>query len=443
MTDILPEGRTVREASDRRAPAPDALTGRRVCMLLFNPFTHDARVLREARALVAAGADVRVIARAAAGLPAEETVHGIRVRRLDADPVVSRVVKRAMAGGSGEAVTLPPGPAPAGGPAAALHRVELLARRGLMSWTFLRWYRLAVREALREPVDLVIAHDFETLPPGSAAARRAGARLLYDAHEIAADMALALPRTRLGRRRLMLMEHRLARRANAVVTVSDSMAEVLSERYGIHPAVVRNVPRRRTSAGSSRAWLRNAGVPDEAQVVLYSGGMLEQRGLDAVVQAMAAVPDAWLVFLGPGDPGYIARLRTVADQAGVADRFRIVPPVAPEEVTAHCAAADVGVVAIRPTSLNNWLALPNKVFDYLAAGLPVVTVDFPELQRLVDEHGIGRTYAADDPASLAAAITAVLRQPAELRFNATQAGAQLTWEREQLAYLEAVERALS
>lgn len=425
-------------------------------MLLFNPFTFDSRVLKEARTLVGAGADVRVLAQTGRGLPDRESIDGIRVVRLPHDPLPARIIRGlvAKAGHAGngaidaEAVTLPPRPRPPhGGVAALAYAAETAVRRIIVSASYFRWYRSAVRVAAEEPVDLLVAHDFEALPAAWLAARRLNAAVLYDSHELAADQVQLVPRTAMGQWRMRWTERALARRAAAVVTVNDSIASELVTRYGIaRPYVVRNVPYATEPAAADSRWLDQLAVPEQHRVAIYIGGLVPGRGIEDVIEAMRYLDEVTLVLMGPGSDHDIDRFRVLARNAGVSDRIRFAPPVPSRDVPRYAAAADLGIVPARRNSLNDWYSLPNKIFEYLGAGLPVVTVAFPELRRIIEHYDAGATCAPERPAELASAIERLLADPHELSrlgHNAAAAGAALTWEREQDVYLTAIRAALA
>ena len=248
---------------------------------------------------------------------------------------------------------------------------------------------------------IVHAHDLETLPAGWVLARRRRARLVYDAHELYTGFDVAPPRTWLavaGR-----LEGVLARRSAAVVTVSPEIATELVRRHRLvtHPLVVLNCP-----------------PTSEAEVV-------EHPTLRAIYQA-AAGPGRFLADL-PDVPGVSIDARVVGATSAPAS-VTLLPPVAPDEIVASLAPYDIGLVIDRIETDNARFALPNKLFEYMMAGLAVVVPEAPAMQRLVHEEGVGRTFArgrlgdvlaelASNPAEVAA-MRQRARDAALARYNA-------------------------
>jgi glycosyltransferase involved in cell wall biosynthesis len=412
-------------------------------MLLYNPFQHDSRVLKEGRTLHRAGYDVRLVAIAAGGLPRQEHREGIRVTRVEGEPRTMRLVEWLQAR---RAPAAPPGggPAPPGGArkVGVAARARVLAGRayGLMAW--LRYARAALREACREPAEIVLSHDLNTLPVAALAARRLGARLLYDSHEVFAELPV---HGRLARRRWLAVERALLPRVESMWMSSPGHAAVFAANHGVPvPPVIVNVP-------SLDPDPRAAGVPDlhaemslaqGLRIALYIGGVYPHRPLDVLLEAAAELKDCAMVIMGPGLPSYVDQLRAQARALGVEERVRIAPAVPIADVVRYAAAGDVGVIPFLNTSLNNFHGLPNKIFEYIAAGLPVVASDFPQLRAVIDRYDVGRTFDPDRPGALAGAIREVLADPArlaELRANATAAAAELNWEVESRRLLELVD----
>jgi glycosyltransferase involved in cell wall biosynthesis len=424
-------------------------------MFLHTAFRHDARVEKEAATLVEAGHQVRVIALREPGTEASEERDGFRTVRVDADPAPTRLLRRLLErSGDDRAAGLVlaeraqsvKGSSGAGPLArAGAGALDLLLRANLLL-AQLKYVRRSVAEAGAEPADVWIAHDLDALPSAHRARARFGGCLVYDSHELFVERDTFPPQTRIGRALWRAVEASLIRAADHVVTVSDSIAALLRDRYGIpRPTVIMNVP----SAGSpatpqaSSPLRSRLGIPPDRRVALYLGGIHEHRPLDHLVESAAHLGDeAMLVLMGPADPGYLAKLRTRASELGVGDRIRFAGPVDLAEVLTWAAGADVGIVPFRGLSLNQRYSLPNKLFDYLSAGLPVVASELPDMARIVTEYGVGETFDPDDPTDLAAAIRRVLSDAdryEELRRNAGEAAKVLTWSSEASKLLRIVE----
>lgn len=346
-------------------------------MLVRNPFTHDSRVEKEARTLVAAGYRVTVMADAAHGLPARERRDGVEVRR---------VTRR-------------------------LGRVPVL--RFLVHES-----RLA--RALRAiGPDILHAHDSNALIPVAWAARSLGVPFVYDAHD------LWLGRPRRERSRLYfavsqmlygLVERLLIPLAAATLTVSEPIARHLRRRYrllNVHLVPNYPEPGRAGQPKQLRSLVGGGSIGTRGSIVLYLGGLMAGRGLEQLVDAIGMVPSAELVLLGEGLLASDLLRRAAA--SGAADRVHLLAPVPSEEVTAYAATADIGVSPILPSSLNYRYSLPNKLFQYMAAGIPVVASDLPQVREIVNGARCGLVVDTTRPAAIAAAIDRLADDPNEAR----------------------------
>lgn len=386
-------------------------------MALYSSLDHDSRVLREAGTLAAAGHDVTVYCLSWAGtadVPFRVVTH--RPNRSGVLPDASSSFHR-------------------GGRVGPLRRVARLV--GWMTGyvrNIRAWGAWIVEDA--GAVDVWHAHD---LPGLIAVGPRVhtGTALVYDSHEIFLEAGTATRLPGPVRRLLSAYERRLVRRVDAMVTVNEAYAGVLEKRLSPRRTViVRNCPPRWQPVAPGPPGLRaSAGVPDGDRLILYHGSLAADRGIEQSVAALSepGMEGAHLVLLGFGSTD-----RLGIDGAAGADRVHRVEAVSPTELLGWVAEADVDVMPLQRSSLNHWLCTPNKLWESLAAGVPVVVSDFPVMSKIVMDDPLGPLGAVcdpADPASLAAAIRSVLDRPtaerAEVRIRCrTAALERWNWETE-------------
>ena len=361
-------------------------------MLLHKEAEHDSRVRRAAGALADAGHDVTVVELA----PARPQPEGQRWRTRSVD--VPAWTRRALPFG--------------------LYRSLFLV--GLVAAT------------VRTRPDVIHVHDAPMLAPGALAALITRARLVYDSHEFATGIAGT---SRAWAWLVAALERLVVPRCAAVMTVSGGIADRLQARYHLptRPTVVRNVTELEPARadGSSGALRSRLGLAD-GTLVLHQGAAARGRGCETLVRAMEHVDAAHLVFLGTPGNGYAGELERVAAEIGAGERVHFVPSVPLESLLDYTRDADLGVSLLEDTCENHRLALPNKVFEYIAAGVPVVVSDLPELRRLVEGRAIGWTADPASPSSVANAIERGLaaRDDSALRQRIEQAADEFTWPRE-------------
>jgi glycosyltransferase involved in cell wall biosynthesis len=351
----------------------------------------DSRVRREASALAAAGYDVCVLE--LAPVPAGD-------RQLD---------------GFARRSVLPPG--------WVRRRLPSPVYRSVMLLFF-------VAGIVRVRPAIVHAHDAAMLMPAMAGARLVGARIVYDSHELASSVPY---RERSWAWFVRTIEAAIVPRCAAVITVSDGIARRLRELYGlpVTPTVVRNVSA--LVVGGSGGLRAALGVGPAVPLVLHQGAPAPDRGCDALVRAAALLDGVHVAFLGDPEPGYGATLRALIASLGVENRVSLLPSVPLSELLSYTAEADVGVTLLQDTCENHRLALPNKLFEYVAAGVPVVASALPETERLVGSYGIGWTVAPDDPVALADGLRLALagRGDPALHARIATAASELRWSVEQ------------
>jgi glycogen synthase len=342
----------------------------RIALLCISPLQHDSRVLRHAALLAHAGYQVRIFAQGP----------------LPASPPTP--------------VTVLPGPG-----SDARVRLGMVLRQAPasllpISADALYWGSLtklaARRELLRFSPDLVIANDWRALPVAHAAKQACNARIIYDSHEFASEEFADSWRWRLlARRHVIRIEERYIREADAVVTVSDGIADALATRYGLaRPIVISNTP----------AWQETAFRPTGTSVtVLYHGAIVPRRGLETLIESVSLWPAAFrLVIRGPAQGGFDQHLRTLA--GGLGERVTFAPAVPPDQVVPSAAQADIGIFLLSNSTTHARFAMPNKIFEYIQAGLMVISSDLPEIRKVVESAGCGLLLDQDTPQAIAACL---------------------------------------
>jgi glycogen(starch) synthase len=342
----------------------------KILMLAMSGIVQDARVLREARTLRDAGHHVVVLG--LRGFAAAPPPDDLDVRLLGA----SSAFPRADRGRRRSAVT-------------SLARWLLLPTHVRM---LERSFATAAMTAVRgEGFDVVHAHDFDTLAVAREIARVSSARIVYDSHECWVERRHPGRPTPLADRTARRRERQWGREADAVITVGEGLRDVLRHRYGWdHVTVVRNsFP---PLDGAAPAVARLTGL-------VYAGRIGGGRDLETLTRAASQLRHITPVLVGPQDERWVARhdLQDLDVQSAV--------PI--DDVDRLYQIHGLAFVSVSDGPLNHRMALPNKLFQAVRAGVPVVATDLPEIRRVVTKHAIGTLYRAGDPDSLAAAVHAV------------------------------------
>ncbi len=318
----------------------------------------------------------------------------------------------------------------------ALHVLAPPGGRGPLF--FAAVHRLFAALAAQYTARVYHASDLYTLNALAGAARRRQARLVYDARELYPHVAATTGRPWV-RAFWRWAEGRAIGRADQVFTVSPSIADHLAAAYGIRrPVVTLNAPPFQRPAPSDRLRAR-LGLPAGVPLLLHQGQMQRRRGGEALLAAMQRLDRETLIFMGGGPlrPALEQRARRL----GLAARVRFLDPEPPDALLAATASADVGITLLEDTCLNHRYALPNKLFEYLMAGLPVLASDLPEMRALVEGYGAGRLVRPDaGPEVLAEALHALATDEAARaawKAGAARAAADLNWETQQTGFLRA------
>ena len=287
-------------------------------------------------------------------------------------------------------------------------RLWLGVRSGPLFYLALQWALVKALRRLRKEggLNAVWANDLDSLWPAVWAARKWGLRLAYDSHEWFTE-AEGLKGKPVKKAIWSRLERHCFRHIGRMLTVNASIADAYRERYGMTVEVVPNVPERADVAVPiSREEL---GWPEDQTVLLMQGAFMDRdRGALDAVRSLAYLPDCHLALIGAGPEHEAAG--AVAQSLGVQDRLHVHERM-PFDLLRRCtAAADIGLSLDRPTVDNFRFSLPNKLFDYVHAGVPVVCSDLPVAGRFVRDEGVGQVaVSASDDDSIAQSVAAAVQ----------------------------------
>lgn len=362
-------------------------SGCEVVMLVYSDLRIDPRVERETRTLARAGYHITVVC-----------------------PIPSDCVEA---------------PPLDWGPNVSFHLLPRSAWRDIVGrpgFEGFKMFKAALRLAMQVRPFAIHAHDLNTCLVGWALAHQTGAHLLADFHEWTSenvhwDAGVNGYRTYpdAWKKQLQDLEQSMMKHASAVITVCDSIADALKDELGgeTRPTVVRNIPIFSINPTRNYPDLKTQfGLSPDSFVVLYQGGTGPTRLLEPIIQALEFAPRCTLIVRGPSLEHFGESYKVLAEKAGAASRLILAGPVPSKDVVAAARGADAGIWSLPAFCRNFTYALPNKVFEYMTAGLPVLAADYPEVRRLTDSFEVGLTFDPYDPQSIAHAINRMAEDPA-------------------------------
>lgn len=256
---------------------------------------------------------------------------------------------------------------------------------------------------------VLVANDLDTLPANYLAARLKGSRLVYDSHELFTEVP-ELDHNAFAKKTWLRLEQWLVPKLKYAVTVNRSIADILEKRYGVPFLVLRNMPYRyRPAEVKTRAQL---GLPDDQKIIILQGnGINVRRGAEEAVEAIKylRVP-AILLIVGNGD--VVPLLKEITEREGLSHKVWFKPRMPYTELMQYTAAVDLGLTLDKPDNLNYLYSLPNKIFDYIQAQIPVLSSRLPELERIINEYGVGLCIDSHEPQHLAGRMEQALTDTA-------------------------------
>ncbi len=277
--------------------------------------------------------------------------------------------------------------------------------------------------------DLLFANDLDTLLPNFLISKIKKAPLVYDSHEYFTETPELVHR-KFVQKVWKKIEGFIFPRLKDVITVNDSIAGLFKNDYGVDVAVVRNIPPTpKTSAKTDAPVFVNS---DNKPIILLQGsGINIQRGAEELVQAMQFVDNAHLLIIGGGD--VLPQLKTMSRDLVLESKITFLAKMPFELLRSYTSQAILGFTLDKDTNINYRYSLPNKLFDYIHAGVPVLASPLVEIKNIIDSYRVGETIKSHEPSNLALHISSLVANPEKLatyKANCREAAKELNWKNE-------------
>lgn len=275
--------------------------------------------------------------------------------------------------------------------------------------------------------DAIHSNDLDTLLACKTSAKLKGKPLVYDSHEYFLGVPEIQDRPKV-KKVWTRIERSIFPKLKHVFTVNDSIAKLYEKDYGIRPQVVRNIPNKNSlPALKTRAEL---GLPENKKIVILQGaGINIDRGAEELLEAIATMDDVLLLIVGTGD--VINTLKERSKKEDLKDKVIFTGRLPYNEMMQYTQASDVGVTLDKDTNINYKYSLPNKIFDYLNAGIPVLATNLPEIKNIILTYDVGLLINDLNPETIKIGLQTIWKEKERYRsltLNAKNASDELNWE---------------
>ena len=303
--------------------------------------------------------------------------------------------------------------------------------------------RCFYQTALAYDFDLIFAHDLTALPAAVKIADERSVPLVYDAHELYYEQKVF---SKKQKRFMRKIEASLIHKCQLAFTVNDSIADEMAKRYDCEkPKVLLNVidpPGDFDSTKKDKKFHRFFDLSENSLILLFQGGLLPNRNLENLVKAMSQVNNENIVLVIMGDGSLKTKLINLVIRYNLEQNVLFKNAVPQRELVEWTASADCGIIPYTHVDLNTYYCTPNKLFEYIQAGLPIIANNLPELKRYVEGCGFGLNIEMNTEKAIAKGIDRLCNDPSQLiniKETIVNKKDTFTWAAAQKDYLNIIE----
>jgi len=287
---------------------------------------------------------------------------------------------------------------------------------------------LLLKELFRTKADIYFAEDIYSLPLVKFKTLFSESKVYYNSRELYAFLG-GLRNRKIIQKILTFIERLYIHHVDLVLTTGEMDSEFLQKFYGINNTlVIRNIPK--FKAATKRVNLREKlSLSPKTKILLYQGVLLDGRGVELVIKNLPQINNSVFVLLGSGEKR--EKWEKLAYQMNVHDRVFFLGTISQNQLINYTAAADIGICLIENISVSYYHALPNKLFEYVMAGLPVISSSLPQMKKIVEDYKVGQCIDLDETDRISDMINKIIENEEELnkyRMNCADASKEFNWD---------------
>lgn len=422
---------------------------KKVTMFVWNHFTNDARVNRECTTLADNGYDVNLIAINDPKNPAisayEEISNTFKVHRVKRYPWLLQAYqdhgKKFLLVVAGVQVVIIPSLFYISFTLMAAYLLSLVVAAGMIKFKKIRkWFingaiitRMIVKGYIQN-ADIYHANDLNTLPQAIVCSklRLKPKPLIYDSHEVQSDRTGYNPRT------IKRIESFMLKFVDQMIVENHTRAKYNEDIYGFYPKTLYNYSEKYNIEEKPQINLhKKIGINEDEKILLYQGGLQQGRGLELLIEAMDEIEEGHLLFIGGGK--LTQTLKEQSEASKQADRIHFLDKVPFQELPSYTREAYLGFQVLQNICFNHYSASSNKLFEYMMAHVPVVSCDFPEIKKVVEETNTGLVVDSHNASEISNAVNQLVKNTSlrnQLSENTKQAKETYNWNNEKSKLLE-------